>query len=126
MSLIVQIKPKEKGSYLISLAGRLDSETYAACEEKLMPLLPTARVLIFDLAQLVYISSMGLRVMLKIKKTMELNCGQVIITQLQPQIAKVFEIARALPNTAVFASIQEADAYLDAMQKQEIEKHQQL
>jgi anti-anti-sigma regulatory factor len=69
---------------------------------------------------------MGLRVMLKTKKTMELNGGQVIITQPQPQIAKVFEIARALPNTAVFASIKEADAYLDAMQKQEIEKNQQF
>jgi anti-sigma B factor antagonist len=126
MSLAIEIKPKDKGSFVISLAGRLDTETYVSCEEKIKPLLNTAQVLIFDLERLVYISSMGLRVMLKTKKTMELNGGQVIITQLQPQIAKVFEIARALPNTAVFASIKEADAYLDAMQKQELDKQQQF
>jgi hypothetical protein len=36
---------------------------------------------------------------------------------LQPQIRKVFDILNALPTLQVFTSIQELDAYLDAMQK---------
>jgi anti-sigma B factor antagonist len=36
---------------------------------------------------------------------------------LQPQIKKVFDILNALPTLQVFASIQEMDEYLDAMQK---------
>jgi hypothetical protein len=35
---------------------------------------------------------------------------------LQPQIKKVFDILNALPSLKVFASIQELDGYLDAMQ----------
>jgi hypothetical protein len=36
---------------------------------------------------------------------------------LQPQIKKVFDILNALPTMQVFASIEEMDRYLDAMQK---------
>jgi hypothetical protein len=36
---------------------------------------------------------------------------------LQPQIKKVFDIINALPSMQIFASIEELDEYLDAMQK---------
>jgi hypothetical protein len=39
-----------------------------------------------------------------------------VFINLQPQIKKVFEILNALPSLKVFASIQELDNYLDAMQ----------
>jgi hypothetical protein len=39
-----------------------------------------------------------------------------VFINLQPQIKKVFDILNALPSLKVFASIQELDGYLDAMQ----------
>ncbi len=69
-----------------------------------------------------YISSMGLNVMLKAKKYVEKNGGIFIITNLQPQVKKVFEIVAALPSLKVFASMEEADNYLAEIQRKEIER----
>jgi anti-anti-sigma factor len=123
MNLDVDIWKKEEGYYLIVLNGRLDRETYEFCERKLEPILDTdIRVLTFDMSNLSYISSMGLRVFLKARKTIEGKGGKVLTANLQPQIAKIFEIVAALPKQHVFASIKEADAYFDAIQKKEIEE----
>jgi len=36
---------------------------------------------------------------------------------MQPGVAKIFDIAKALPETAVFVDDAEADAYFEAMAK---------
>ena len=59
---------------------------------------------------------MGIRVLVKTKKAMKQSGGKIMFINLQPQIKKVFEILNALPSLKVFASIQELDSYLDAMQ----------
>ena len=63
-----------------------------------------------------YINSMGIRVLVKAKKALKQRGGKIMFINLQPQIQKVFEILNALPSLKVFASIQELDSYLDAMQ----------
>jgi hypothetical protein len=45
-----------------------------------------------------------------------------LMANLQPQIKKVIEIAQALPSESIFASIEEADAYFDAMQKKVLDQ----
>lgn len=123
MNLNVHIYAKEDGVFLVALDGRLDSETYAHCEEKLMPLLNAkTRRLTFDMSNLSFISSMGLRVVIKARKAIESSGGKVLLAHLQPQIAKIFEIAAALPKYQIFQSINEADAYFAAIQKRELEK----
>jgi anti-anti-sigma factor len=123
MNLDVKISRKEEGYFVVSLDGRLDSETYAFCEEKLTPILNAAtRGLTFDMSGLSYISSMGLRVVIKTRKAIEGAGGKVLMVHLQPQIAKIFEIAAALPRYQVFASIREADEYFTAMQEKTIEE----
>jgi anti-anti-sigma factor len=74
-------------------------------------------VIIFDMEFLDYINSMGVRVLLKTKKEMKKKAGKVAFMKLQPQIKKVFDILNALPTMQVFASIEEMDNYLEAMQK---------
>ena len=74
-----------------------------------------------DMAGLKYISSMGLRSILHTRKAIENAKGSVLMLNLQPQIAKVFEIANALPNVPVFTSTAEADRYLDAIQRKTID-----
>jgi hypothetical protein len=41
----------------------------------------------------------------------------VTLANLQPPVQKVFDIVRALPAADIFASVEEMDAYLDAMQR---------
>jgi anti-sigma B factor antagonist len=122
MTLKVEIITKQGGLYIIKLAGNLDSQTSKYCEDQLNPILGTAQVLIFDLDKLNYISSMGLRLILRVRKAIKNAGGSVMMTNVQPQIAKVFEIANALPDVPIFSSVAEADNYLDAMQRKELEK----
>ncbi len=71
----------------------------------------------FDLAQLKFISSAGLRVFSMARKQLKERGGQASFINMQPQIKEVFEIIKALPGVAVFASEAEFDAYLAARQK---------
>ena len=64
-----------------------------------------------------YLSSAGIRVILKARDALKKNNGKVTFMNLQPQIKKVFDIINALPSVQIFASIEELDEYLDAMQK---------
>lgn len=116
--------PRAGALVVVAMTGKLDSAAAPVCETKLNEALALSpRVLMLDLALLEYISSLGLRTILKTRKAVEANGGSVVMANLQPQIAKVFEIASVLPKEAIFASIEEADQYLDAMQRKELEKH---
>ena len=119
MSLIMQIENKIPGYYVVILNGRLDGKTYKDCEEKITALLiPEAKTMIFDLSNLDYISSMGLRIVIKAIKFIEGNNGGVYIINMQPQIEKVFEIANLLREVTLLASRKEADDYVEARQKE--------
>ena len=117
--LEITVEKQTEGRVRVALNGRLDTQTYAQCEERLQPLLTAStRVLVFDLAQLDYLSSMGLRVLLKTTKALAAHGGKCLLTRVQPPIRRVIDIANALPAQAIFASVEEADRYLDAMQRE--------
>ena len=123
MPFDIRVESKTEGVYFVTLDGRLDTGPYMLAEKKLMPLASgPAKVMLFNLAKLEYISSMGLRVILKVRKAIDAKKGSVVITNVQPQIQKVFEIANALPAQSIFASVEEADRYLDRMQALALEK----
>ncbi len=121
--LDIKIEKQSEGRVRVALTGRLDTDTYAQCEKSLEPLLtPATSVLVFDLAGLEYLSSMGLRVLMKTSKVLASQGAKCILTRLQPPIRTVIDIARALPPENVFSSIEEADRYLDLMQRRTREK----
>ncbi|MCM8782493.1 MAG: STAS domain-containing protein [Candidatus Omnitrophica bacterium] len=123
MPLRIDITKKEEGVFLVSLLGSLDSNTYLDFEADLKPILiSSTKALILDLANLNYISSMGVSAILKIKRILEEQGGSLVMTNLQPQIKTVFDIIKALPSMRVFESIQEADRYLTEIQRKEISK----
>jgi anti-anti-sigma factor len=116
--LEITIENQPDGCVRVALTGRLDTQTYAQCEQRLAPLLTSAtRVLVLDMAQLDYLSSMGLRVLMKTNKAMSALGGKCLLTRLQPPIRTVIDIANALPPQTIFASVEEADRYLDTMQR---------
>ena len=117
MEFYVDIKEKEPRIFTVSLLGPLDTHTHFLLEEKIKPILAKSpRVIILNLESLNYISSMGVGVIFKIKKILNQNKGTLVMINPQPQIKKVFEIIKVLPNE-IFSSIEEADEYLSAIQK---------
>lgn len=118
MSLKVNSAETRPGVYTISPIGTLDANSYTILEGTVdIVLNQSPDILIFDMEHLDYINSMGVRVLLKAKKTIEKDNGKIIFMHLQRQIRKVFEILNALPTLQVFTSIKELDEYLDTMQK---------
>ncbi len=119
MTLKTTIRYRGENGSEVTLSGRLDSETVQACSEALAEMLHNGtRIVLFDLAALSFISSMGLRLILNVRKQVEAGGGSVVMTRLQPQIAKVFEIAQVLPRVSIFENVEEADRYFAAMQQQ--------
>ena len=126
MSLTVTVAEKEPGSFRVTVAGSFDSNTYTVFEEKLKPVLSgKPKSVVVDMSGVSYISSLGLNTILKTKKALEALSAALIITKLQPQVKKVFDIVAALPSMNIFESIEEADAYLTRMQEEELKKRKQ-
>lgn len=76
----------------ISLEGRLDTNTSPALETELKSCLENVSELTFDLAQLNYISSAGLRVLLSAQKTMNAKQGAMVIRNSSADIMDIFEV----------------------------------
>jgi len=123
MSLKTTIHHRGAGCYLVSLKGRLDSVTAEECAEELQPLFEKQpHALVFDMSELSFVSSMGIRLVLNARKKVEALSGTFKLTRLQPQVRKVFDIAQVLPSTNIFASVEEADRYFATMQQKVLDK----
>jgi len=120
MPLTVTIQEKMPDVYVLYPVGPLDANTSQVLEQKVDYLIGEgqAKVITFDMAGVHYISSMGIRVVIKTKKQLKQRDGSFIMMNLQPQVRKVFEIINALPSLQIFSSIKELDDYLTEMQRQ--------
>lgn len=118
MPLKVKSTTRGPGVIIVSPIGSIDANTYSVLDEKMDEILKLQPdVIIFDMEFADYISSTGIRVLLKTKKALKETDGRMVFMNLQPQIQKVFDILKAIPTLKVFASIEELDSYLDVMQK---------
>lgn len=124
MTLDVNIHPMlPSGSQRVVLGGRLDTHTYGELDDMLAPVLASSvQFLTFDLGQLAYISSGGVRSVFRARKLLEARGGKVLVANAQPQVQKVFDIVKAVPLSEIFSSVEEADAYLDGIQKKMLTK----
>ena len=120
MTLEIEVYPPVNGNQYVLLSGRLDSASYEQLDDALEPLLHAAKpamVLVMDLAHLDYISSAGIRCILKARKALA-PTGKVLAVNPQAQIRKVLDMVQALPLGDIFNSTAEADAYIDALQQE--------
>jgi len=122
MPLEIQIQKslsgQNTGAVTVNLAGSLDTATAPELERQLAPVLGgPVKDLAFDLAQLKFISSAGLRVFSSARKTLKERGGQAAFVHMQPQIQEVFEIMKSLPGVALFKDMAELDRYLAARQR---------
>jgi anti-anti-sigma factor len=122
MPLDIQIQKniagQDAGAVTVKLIGSLDTSTAPELEKQLAPVLGgPVKDIVFDLEQLKFISSAGLRVFSSARKTLKERGGQASFVHMQPQIQEVFEIMKSLPGVAVFKDVAELDRYLAARQR---------
>jgi anti-sigma B factor antagonist len=85
---------KEGAVNTFKLQGRLDSNTSQSFEKRLMDAISDgAKNVIIDFKELDYISSAGLRVILKATKTIKRQDGKIMLCSMQDYVKEVFEIA---------------------------------
>lgn len=119
MAINVRIHPLQiNGSQRVEIGGRLDTHTYGELDDRLTLVLASkVQSLLLDLAQLDYISSAGVRSIFRARKLLTERGGKVVLANAQPQVQKVFDIVKAVPLSEIFRSVEDADAYLDKIQK---------
>lgn len=79
---------------LFSIRGRLDSNTSTEFEERLFSVIEGGALnLIVDFGELEYISSAGLRVILKTAKKLGRTNGNIILCSMRDYVKEVFEIS---------------------------------
>ena len=86
------IEKKINGEALtLIVSGRLDTQTAPELENELDAVLPGLKELTFDMTNLEYVSSAGLRVILKAQKAMN-EQGSMKLTGVNDSIMEVFDI----------------------------------
>ncbi len=84
-------KTKAEDTLIVALAGRLDTMTSPELEAELEDALEGVTQLIFDMAELEYISSAGLRVILGAQKQMNRR-GKMVVRNVSEKVMEVLEL----------------------------------
>ena len=84
-------KTLQGNTLTVAPEGRLDTITSPQLESELRADTSNVTDLVFDLANLTYISSAGLRVLLSAQKAMNKK-GTMVLRNVKPEIMEIFEI----------------------------------
>lgn len=82
---------READKLTVAVEGKLDTTTSPEFEQTLGEILSGVKELVFDMTNLEYISSAGLRVILKVQKVM-FNQGKMKLIGVNETVMEVFEI----------------------------------
>ncbi|MCR5733935.1 MAG: STAS domain-containing protein [Lachnospiraceae bacterium] len=85
-------KETEGTSLKLSLEGRLDTQTAPELDSVVTSSLEGITELIFDIKDLQYISSAGLRVLLATQKSMNNSAGRLIIRNVSEEVKEIFDV----------------------------------
>lgn len=106
---------KVGGITVLSLSGRLDAETSGDLAMKFATLIEKKDFkLVLDLAELEYISSAGLRVILEATKKTRLNVGDIYLANIQEYVGKVLDISGLSSFLKICDKVEAAVADADA------------
>jgi anti-sigma B factor antagonist len=103
------IEEKQSGINIFRLNGRLDSNTSQGFEQKLFEAISDGtKSMVVDFKDLDYISSAGLRVILKATKAIKREDGRIMLCSMQDYVKEVFEIAGFDSFLPIVATMDEA------------------
>lgn len=107
------VETRSAGLVTLALKGRLDGMSSAEFESRMLTQIDTGDIhLIIDMAQLDYISSVGLRVFMLAAKRVKPIGGRIVVCALQPSIKQIFDIAGFSTIFTIAATREEAAALL--------------
>jgi len=85
---------EEKGIVSIAIKGRMDADSSPDAEKVVKEALGAeANRLLFDLGELEYLSSAGLRVLLSAAKEMRRRDGKIVLCALNEFVNEIFEVS---------------------------------
>ena len=90
--MTIEQEKVDKSTAVLTLSGRLDTANAPLLERKIKQWGEEITELVLDFAELTYISSMGLRVLLQAKKTLKAEKRKMTIKNMNDSIREVFEM----------------------------------
>ncbi|WP_022728027.1 STAS domain-containing protein [Fodinicurvata sediminis] len=102
-----------KNVHVMEVSGRLDSNTSKEFEDVISERMQEKQALVVDLAHVDYVSSAGLRVLLKAAKIAKSNGHNLALGGLKPQVQEVFDISGF---TSIFSIHPSSKAACDSLQ----------
>ncbi|XID90239.1 STAS domain-containing protein [Paenibacillaceae bacterium WGS1546] len=109
------VTTERNGATVFSIRGRLDGIHAAEAENAFQKLANEGhRRFVFDFAEMSYISSAGLRVVLVAAKKLRAMQGSLVCAGMSEQVTDVFEMSGFLSILESVATVEEAVARLQA------------
>ena len=97
------------GHVVLTVSGRMDADNARQFEEKCKESIAEGHTtLVADLGRLEYVSSMGLRIILSVAKTLQTKGGAFRLCCLNGLVKQVFEITGLLEVFRVYESVESA------------------
>jgi len=97
------------GTVILGLKGRLETGTSKDLEERLLGLINQGeKQFIIDLAELEYISSSGLRVLILAAKRLKSDGGKIALSSMKGNIKQIFDITGFSSIFPIYPSQEEA------------------
>ena len=88
------IETKQGDASVFKILGRLDANTSPDLEDRISETMNNGTInMVLDFEALEYISSAGLRIILKTTKDLKRQNGQLILCSMQDYVREVFEIS---------------------------------
>jgi anti-anti-sigma factor len=117
MALKVKAWEEQSGVFIIRPEGELVINNHELFEREVKAVLSKEpATIIFDLADVDYISSMGLRTLLVAHKKMMKLEGRLFLANLQPQVKKILDIVNAFPVEQIFSNSDEMTHFLGQLE----------
>src|SRR5205814_7479561 len=120
LDISVSFRPWKDGKQMakLGLDGTLDTATAPQLEKQLAAVFegPT-QILVFDLGNLSFLSSGGVRVILAARKRVLERTGSCLMLRVQPRIEKTFEIIKALDGMVLLQDDEALDKFLVTLQQ---------
>ena len=89
---MIVTKTLDNDRLIVAVDGRLDTLTAPELQKELLPALKGVRTLEFDMSNLVYISSAGLRALMILLQAMDGENGKIRVLNANEAVKEIFEI----------------------------------
>ena len=104
------------GIFIIHPVGSINTITYPVLKKEMEKIVESRpEIILFDMMKVNFVNLRGLRVILKTIVEMRQRSGQVYLTNLQPEIKKMFEVMNGALPEWVFESRKIWENYFDAI-----------